>query len=60
MDLHFLNRRHLRGNLKAAYNVFSGGLDLDPSDLASEVILSKFRRVLVDALEESRPFQNES
>ncbi len=30
-DLHSLNRRHLSGDLVAAYRAFSGGLDLDHS-----------------------------
>ncbi len=31
LGLRFQNRRHHRGDLTAAYKLFSGGLDLDPS-----------------------------
>ncbi len=33
LGLHSLRRRRLRGELLVAYKMFSGGLDLDPSQV---------------------------
>ncbi len=40
LDLHFLNRRRLRGDLIPVYKAFSGGLDLDPSHLFNPPVVS--------------------
>ncbi len=54
LSVHSLHRRRLNGDLTAAYNVFSGGLNLDPVLVTSSVTASSvtsFNRQLDSAWE---------